>query len=192
MENTGTLRRPMVKYVVLDRDGTLIRHIPYLCDPDQVQLLPTVIAGLQKLKLSGCKLFLHTNQSGIGRGFYSFDDASHCNTEMIRQVGLGRELFEKICVAPEAPDQDTTYRKPSPKFGLEIIAEYAASEQELCYIGDNVTDLLTARNLGCIGVGVNTASHDLRLMLEERGMAEDFPVFETFLDATTYVVDGSW
>ena len=179
----------MVKYIILDRDGTLIQHIPYLCDADQVQLLPTVIVGLKKLKQSGCKLFLHTNQSGIGRGYYSYDDAIRCNNEMIRQLGLGHEIFEQICVAPETTGQDIVYRKPSPKFGLEMLAKYQINEKNLCYIGDNVSDLLTAKNLGCMGVGVNTALHDLRIMLEVRGLTNEFPVFDTFLDAATYIID---
>lgn len=178
-----------MNYIVLDRDGTLIRHIPYLSDPAQVQLLPTVIDGLAKLVKSGCLLFLHTNQSGIGRGYFSLADATACNDEMLRQICLGKELFESVCVCPEAPDQDIAYRKPSPKYGLEIIVKYATCKNNIWYVGDNVTDLLTANNIGCKGVGVNTGAHDLRQMLRERDLETYFPVFDSFLEASDYILD---
>lgn len=176
-----------MNYVVLDRDGTLIRRIPYLYNPSDVEVLPTVVAGLTELVKSGCKLFLHTNQSGIGRGYFSLADAVACNDEMLRQIGLGHGLFEKICMCPETPDQEVVYRKPSPKFGLEIIAEYAIDKSDLFYVGDNVTDLLAAQNIGCMGVGVDTGLHDLRRLFQEMDMAETFPVFDSFFDAVIYI-----
>lgn len=175
-------------YVVLDRDGTLIRHIPYLCDPAQVEVLPTVVAGLARLVESRHKLFLHTNQSGVGRGYFSLADAIACNDAMLEKIGLGSDLFEDMCVCPEAPDQDINYRKPSSKYGFEILEKYGKSTQDICYVGDNVTDLLTAKNIGCVGVGVNTGIHDLRQALLERGLEGSFPVFDCFLDAASYVV----
>jgi D-glycero-D-manno-heptose 1,7-bisphosphate phosphatase len=176
-----------VNYIILDRDGTLIRHIPYLYDPGNVEVLPTVVAGLIRLVKLGSKLFLHTNQSGIDRGYFSLADAAACNDEMLRQIGLGHGLFEKVCVSPEMPGQEVFYRKPSPKFGLEIIEEYGIEKRKLFYIGDNVTDLLTARNIGCMGIGVNTGLHDLRQSLEEMKLKEAFPVFDSFLDAAIYI-----
>lgn len=179
----------MTKHVVLDRDGTLIEHVPYLCDPKKVRILPTVIEGLTMLRYAGCKLFLHTNQSGIGRGFFTRDKAVQCNSEMIRQLGLGSELFERICVAPEAPDEPAVYRKPSPKFGREIMSDFGITEKNLFYIGDNISDLLTATNLGCRGIGVNTALHDLREMLDKNFLSGRFPVFDSFMKAAEHIVD---
>lgn len=176
-------------YVVLDRDGTLIRHIPYLCDPSCIEVLPTVVVGLTGLIESGCKLFLHTNQSGIGRGYFSLADVVSCNDEMLRQIGLGNNLFEDICICPEVPEQKARYRKPSPNYGLSIINKYGIDKRSLCYLGDNITDLLAAKNIGCMGVGVDTGEHDLKEMLRESGIDEYFPVFDCFVDATKYILD---
>jgi D-glycero-D-manno-heptose 1,7-bisphosphate phosphatase len=175
--------------VFLDRDGTLIRHRPYLADPACVHLLPTVVEGLTALVHAGCKLFLHSNQSGIGRGYFSLTDAIACNDEMLRQIGLGPELFEGICVCPEAPDQAIVYRKPSPKYALEIMEKYRVTKRDICYVGDNISDLLTAQNLGCLGLGVSTGVDDLRLLLGQSGLvAARFPVFESFADAAKHML----
>lgn len=179
-----------IRGVVLDRDGTLIEHEPYLSDPGLVRLLPTVVPGLKTLRKCGCVLFLHTNQSGIGRGYFSHNDAVACNSAMVAQIGLGEDLFKRICIAPDHPGPDTGYRKPSPKFGREIVEDYAIQMNELCYIGDNITDLLTAKALGCEGVGVTTGRHDLRSLLQDHNLAGYFPVFETFVEAANYIRDS--
>lgn len=177
-----------MSYVVLDRDGTLIRHVPYLCDAGRVELLPTVVSGLRKLLTAGCTLLLHSNQAGIGRGYFSLEQARSCNEAMLRQIGLGSELFADVCLCPEAPGQEIVYRKPSPRYGQEVIRKFGVDAQRLCYIGDNISDLLTAKNVGCAGVGVSTGVCDLRRLLGEHGL-NNFPVFDRFVDAATHVVD---
>ncbi len=60
----------LAKAVFLDRDGTLIRNVPYCSDPAKVEILPGVAQSLRKLKELGFKLVVVTNQSGIGRGYF--------------------------------------------------------------------------------------------------------------------------
>lgn len=175
-----------VSHIVLDRDGTLIRHIPYLCDPAQVELLPTVLEGLNVLVQSGRMLFLHTNQSGVARGYFSLADAIECNRAMLKKIGMGDGLFEDMRISAEPPDH-AVCRKPSPKYGLELMEKYDIDKSSLCYVGDNITDLMTAANIGCMGIGVNTGVHDLRQELQERNMSERFPVFDNFLDAANFI-----
>lgn len=178
------------RLVVVDRDGTLIRHVPYLCDPAQVELLPGVREGLAKLKEAGCRLFLHTNQSGVGRGYFELEAALRCNDQMIRLLDMGDALFDAICVCPEAPDAPIEYRKPSPRFGRELSMRYGAAPENICYIGDNVTDLLTAHNLGCKGVGVRTGVHDLERELAAEGLGGAFPVCDGFREAVECLLAG--
>jgi len=177
-----------LKCVFIDRDGTLIRHRPYLADPAQVELLPTVVDGLNEFVSAGCELYLHSNQSGIGRGYFSQSDALACNDEMLRQIGLGPQLFAGVCICPESPEQIANYRKPSPKYALEIISKYGITRDDVCYLGDNVSDMLTARNLGCLGVALSTGVHSLQSMLRQSGFADDFPIFDNFMDAAKHVL----
>jgi D-glycero-D-manno-heptose 1,7-bisphosphate phosphatase len=59
------------KAVFFDRDGTLNDERRYLADPDLLELLPGVIDGLKRLMAEDFLLFVVTNQSGIGRGYYT-------------------------------------------------------------------------------------------------------------------------
>ena len=179
-----------VKCVVLDRDGTLIEYVPYLSSPEAVRLLPTVVDALQLLRSSGCKLFLHSNQSGVGRGYYTRDAALACNEEMLRQIGMGEDLFDRVCVAFESPDDELSYRKPSPRFGREVMETYGIAADEMCYIGDNITDLQTAAGLTCTAIGVNTGHESLRLAASADSDLGQFLIFDSLLEAATYVVGG--
>jgi len=179
----------MIRHVILDRDGTLIRHVPYLCDPRQVELLPGVAEGLKRLRDEGCSLYLHTNQSGVGRGFFTMKDALACNEQMLALLNLAPPIFAEICIAPEHPDHPL-YRKPSPAWGRELIARHGFALDEVCYVGDAVSDLMTARNLGCLGIGVNTGEHDLRAVVEAEP-ATSFPIVSCFAEAVDRIGE-SW
>jgi len=182
---------PMIpKALILDRDGTLIEHVPYLADPADVRLLPGVCAALTMARAAGARLFLHTNQSGIGRGLFEPEVVDACNRRMIDLLGLGTEIFERICIAPEHPDAPSAYRKPSPAFAHEVMRDFHLAAQEICYIGDRGSDVATALAAGTRGLGVATGLDDLRAELRDLGLGEEFPVFDSLHAAICYLFAG--
>lgn len=175
------------KAIILDRDGTLIEHVPYLADPSGVALLPGVGSALGHAIAHKTKLFLHTNQSGIGRGYFDLRQAVACNDRLVELLGLGPQPFERICLAPEAPGAPSVYRKPSPTFALEIMEAFGFAPEEICYIGDRGSDLATAAAAATRGVGVATGLDDLRAELHALGLSGDYPVFDSLDDAIRYL-----
>jgi len=175
------------KAIILDRDGTLIEHVPYLSDPSEVVLLPGVRAALEHAVSHHAKLFLHTNQSGIGRGYFDSQQAAACNDRLVSLLDLGPKPFERICTAPEAPDAPSVYRKPSPAFAREIMNAYGYAPEEICYIGDRGSDLATAAAAATRGVGVATGLDDLRAELRALGLAASYRVFDSLGDAIRYL-----
>lgn len=146
----------MAKALFLDRDGTLIEDIPYLDDPQRIQLLPGVQTALALAQKEGFLLFLFTNQSGIGRGYYALEAAQACNAALVDALGLGRSIFTQIAIAPEGPEDPTLYRKPSPKFILEMIAAYGLSPQHSFMVGDRLSDIEAGMNAGIHPIRVET------------------------------------
>jgi D-glycero-D-manno-heptose 1,7-bisphosphate phosphatase len=132
----------------LDRDGTLIVDKHYLSDPAGVEVIPGVPEALSRARELGYGLFLFTNQSGIGRGMYTLEDAHRCNVRMEELIGLPAPLFADVCIAPEAPDEPQQYRKPSPRFILESIARHSLDPEKCWMVGDNVADMQAGRNAG--------------------------------------------
>src|SRR5689334_7848544 len=89
--------------VFLDRDGTLMHDADYCSRPDQVRVFDGVASALQQLKRAGYKIIVITNQSGIGRGFFSEKDHRAVETEVSRQLGNG--LIDATYFCPDVPDQ---------------------------------------------------------------------------------------
>jgi len=174
------------KFIVFDRDGTLIKHKPYLFESKEVELLPYVSEGLTILKNAGHKLFLHTNQSGISRGYFKKEDVIKCNNKMLELIGLGNDLFEKICIADDFPPNKNSFRKPSTKFGLDIIKKHSIKNNQLVYVGDSISDLQTANNLNCIGLGLNTGIIDLEIKIKGTKLSKD-RVFKNFKELINYL-----
>jgi D-glycero-D-manno-heptose 1,7-bisphosphate phosphatase len=140
----------------LDRDGTLIVDKVYLADPEGVELVPGSAEGLRRARLLGFKLFLFTNQSGIGRGLHTIEDTHRVNSRMEELLGLPAPVFDGTCIAPEAPGQPSDYRKPSPRFIREKIAEHGLDPAACWMVGDSKADVGAALAAGIRAAAVRT------------------------------------
>ena len=60
--------------IFLDRDGTINEEVDHLCDPDKLVLIPGAAAAVARLNALGIPVVVVTNQSGIGRGRFSWED----------------------------------------------------------------------------------------------------------------------
>lgn len=144
------------RYVLLDRDGTLIEEKNYLADPAQVVLLPGVVEGLRQLRAMGLGLLVVTNQSGVGRGYFTeaVVDAIHGRMrDLLRASGVDVDAFYHC---PHVPEAACTCRKP-----LTGMVEKAARELDFradaCFVvGDKPCDVELGRNLGATTFLVRT------------------------------------
>ncbi len=138
----------MNRAVFLDRDGTLIVEKNYLHRPEDVEIFPGAGAALKKLADTGFKLFIVTNQSGIGRGFFTMTDAERVNERVSREFARDGVHFEKTYIAPEAPDQPSRGRKPSPQFLFDARDEFGLDLAQSFMVGDKLIDLECGWNAG--------------------------------------------
>src|SRR5919197_5103497 len=98
---TSTKSKPRAVFV--DRDGTIIHDADYCSDPKQVQVFDGAAAALRRLKNAGYKIIVITNQSGIGRGFFTEKQYRAVEAEVARQVGNG--LIDATYFCPDAPNK---------------------------------------------------------------------------------------
>ena len=134
--------------VFLDRDGTLIAEKNYLRRPEDVVVLPGAPAGLKRLGDAGFKLFIVSNQSGVGRGYFTLADVERVNEHLCRELARAGVRLEKIYFAPEAPDQPSRGRKPSPQFLFDARDEFGVDLAQSYMIGDKLIDLECGWNAG--------------------------------------------
>ena len=174
--------------IILDRDGTLIKYIPYLFEPEKVVLLEGTKEAINILLNRNTNIFLHTNQSGVGRGYFNFEDVVKCNNKMLEIINLGDNIFKEICIAPDYPPFEKTYRKPSPLFANEIIDKYNIERDSIIYIGDSISDLRTAKNVGCKAYGVMSGGYDLKTLIKLEADLR-YEIFPNLLELVKHLVN---
>ena len=138
----------MNRAVFLDRDGTMIAEKNYLSRPEDVEIFPATPAGLKRLAGAGFKLFIVSNQSGVGRGYFSLADVECVNEHLCRELLGDGVRFEKIYIAPEKPGDPSRGRKPSPQFLFDARDEFGLDLAQSYLIGDKLIDLECGWNAG--------------------------------------------
>ena len=81
------------KALFLDRDGTLIHDAHYLKDPEKVEIIEGISESIKLVRQQGFLLFMHTNQSGIARGYFDSSDVNACNKRMHRIFDWPDDFF---------------------------------------------------------------------------------------------------
>lgn len=140
--------------VFFDRDGTLMEDTGYVSDPALVSLLPGATTALPALKAAGYRLIIITNQSGIGRGYFTEADYAAVHTRFLEL--LGTELFDATYFCPDHPDVASERRKPGPGMLLEAARDFDLDLARSWMVGDRESDLLAGRAAGTRSILVRT------------------------------------
>jgi histidinol-phosphate phosphatase family protein len=151
---TGFIKRK--RAVFLDRDGTLIEERGYVYRPEEVVLLPQATEGVKGFKALGLEVVILTNQSGIGRGFYT--EADYDKT-MVRLFDLLKEKQAAVDASyfcPHAPWERCPCRKPSPGLAERAALELSIDLSRSFVVGDKASDMELARAIGARGILVRT------------------------------------
>jgi D-glycero-D-manno-heptose 1,7-bisphosphate phosphatase len=138
----------MNRAVFLDRDGTIIAEKEYLHKVEDVEILSGAGAALKRLQDAGFQLFVVSNQSGVGRGYFTLADVEKVNAHTRRELARAGIRLQKIYVAPEAPEAPSRGRKPSPQFLFDAREEYSLDLGQSYMVGDKLIDLECGWNAG--------------------------------------------
>jgi D-glycero-D-manno-heptose 1,7-bisphosphate phosphatase len=133
------LKSGRFKAVFLDRDGTLTVDTGYPSKPEQVQLLDGVKEGLVSLRSAGFKLVIVTNQSGIGRGFFTETDFLAVQSRL--ETLLGKNQISATYFCPDHPENASDRRKPAPGMLFEAAQDLDLSLGDSFMIGDKESDI---------------------------------------------------
>jgi D-glycero-D-manno-heptose 1,7-bisphosphate phosphatase len=138
----------MNRAVFLDRDGVLIEEKNYLHRVEDVAIFPGVSQALKRFQDAGYLLFIVTNQSGVGRGYFTLAEVDKVHTYLTAEWAKVGIQITRIYVAPEAPDQPSRGRKPSPQFLFDARDDFQVDLGRSFLVGDKLVDLECGWNAG--------------------------------------------
>ncbi len=151
--------------VFIDRDGTVVREVGYLCRAEQIEILPRVPEAIRRLRASGYRVVLVTNQSAVARGLLKESDLREIHRFLEEELDRRGAVLDGIYYCPHHPTEGVApyvvrceCRKPN-----SGLIEHAA--RDLCLdlvhsyvVGDQGTDMQLARRAGIKGIWIREAS----------------------------------
>jgi len=142
--------------VFLDRDGTLNEEVGYLHQPQDVALVPGAAQAVARLNARGIPVIVVTNQSGIGRGRYGWEEFRAVTDRIAALLRTERAHVDGVYAAPhhekglgEYAHPDHPDRKPNPGMLLRAAQEHGLDLSRSWMIGDKAADLEAGRRAGC-------------------------------------------
>ena len=164
--------------VLLDRDGTLIRNVPFLHDSAKVELLPGVIEGLRKLQDAGLRLAIVSNQQGIGLGYYTVQDFIDVNRRMLAALGAAGIRIAKIYFCPHSLAEQCSCRKPATGMITRAMRDFGVTPERTAVVGDAEDDVQAGADAGCrtVRVGAQGFGPAAELVLALLPASDNFKV----------------
>ena len=145
-----TSRRPAA---FLDRDGTIIEDMEYIARPEEVRLVPGAADAIRTLNDAGVPAIVVSNQSGIGRGYFTPDAYERVQARVEQLLGDGGAHVDATYICPHAPSQNPpcSCRKPKIELFERAARDHDVDLSRSWYVGDKWRDVEPARTLGGSG-----------------------------------------
>jgi D-glycero-D-manno-heptose 1,7-bisphosphate phosphatase len=152
------------KVVILDRDGTMVIDRGYLSDPAGLEFEPGAAEGMKWLYSRGYRLVVVTNQSGVGRGFFTLERLEAMNKRLNVMVEEAGAKLEGIYYCPHAPNDGCACRKPALGLMIRAASELGFDPKSAIMIGDKDLDIEFGRRAGAttILIAADTSAAHVR------------------------------
>ena len=165
----------MTRAVFLDKDGTLIKNVPYNVDPGKISLEPFACEALKLLQHNAYDLFVVSNQPGVALGYYSEADLLPVNNaieKLLNSKAVHLRAFyycthlKNGTVAAYAKECDC--RKPKPGLLLQAAHDHHINLLRSWMIGDILDDVEAGKSAGCKTILLNNGNETEWLLYENR------------------------
>ena len=147
---------PPAGLALLDRDGTLIRDVPFLNDPAGVELLPGVGQGLSELQAAGFALAIVSNQQGIGLRYTTRQEMIAINQRLFRALAPFGVRISRVYYCPHTAADGCDCRKPGAAMLRRALEDFGVPRSRTVMIGDTAADVQAGAAAGCRTILVGT------------------------------------
>jgi len=135
--------------VFVDRDDTLVKDVPYCSCPDDLHLFPGVGKAVRRLNEAGFLVIVITNQSGVGRGYFSEEALADVHKKLREEIGKDGGRLDAIYHCPHVPEARCGCRKPEAGLIEMALDDFPVDMERSYLIGDSDNhDMELARRVG--------------------------------------------
>lgn len=175
--------------IFLDRDGVIIENrTSYVRSWADVFIFPQALKALSALSQASFRIIIVTNQSVIGRGIITQEEADHINTRLIDKITLAGGRIDSVFMCPHTPSQDCSCRKPKPGLLIKASHKLSLDLKNSLIFGDALSDLKAGQNAGLKQtILVRTGRGHEQAQLKEAQNLLPFPIYDTLFDAYKYL-----
>ncbi len=143
--------------VILDRDGVINQDSDnYIRSVEEWIPIPGSIEAIARLSRAGFFIAVVTNQSGLGRGFFSDIDLANMHNYMEQLVENAGGQIDALFYCPHLPSDNCLCRKPRTGMLEQLEQEFAISLKDAFYVGDAAKDIDAALAMSCRPILVRT------------------------------------
>ena len=137
------------KAVFVDRDDTIVKDVPYCSRPEDLHLFPGAARSIRRLNDAGYLVILVTNQSGIGRGYFTEEMLHRIHDKLGADLAAEGARLDAIYYCPHHPDDECDCRKPALGMIEKAVAEWDIDLRRSYVIGDGNNDMTMGQSVGC-------------------------------------------
>lgn len=150
------LQKKQKRFVLLDRDGTIIVEKNYLSNPDHIELLPGVAKALREFKKMGLGILVITNQSGVGRGYFNLITLNKIHKRLNKLLLEEGVVLDGIYFCPHLPEDNCLCRKPKTALVEKARKKHNFDPKLSFVVGDNRGDIELGKKIGATTILVRT------------------------------------
>ena len=178
-----------MKAVFLDRDGVINKYPgdkKYVTSLREFRFLPKAKEGIAKLYKNNYKLFVASNQAGVGKGLYSRKALEEITKNMLSEVQRAGGDIEEVYYCTHRKEENCSCRKPKSGLIEQAVKKYPINLKKTFFVGDTIRDVNTARAAGCKSILVLSGKEKLKN--SENWQAKPDFVFKNLLEAAKFIL----
>ncbi|NMB38240.1 MAG: HAD family hydrolase [Firmicutes bacterium] len=144
----------------LDRDGVLNRsykHPPN--NADELVMIPGVGQAVRKLNELGYRVFVVTNQGGVGLGYFSREALQEIHCKLLQEMEKDGAHIDQIAVCIHKPQSDCSCRKPKPGMITALADQYHIDLSNSYTVGDRDVDIIAGQAAGTKTIYIGSRNH---------------------------------
>lgn len=181
-----------MKIIILDRDGVINQDSDeFIKSPEEWIAIAGSLEAIARLNHSGYRVYIASNQSGIGRGLFDIETLNAIHGKMQTDMQKHGARIEAVLFCPHAPEDNCGCRKPKPGLYLDVAKRSNQSLKDVPIIGDSLRDLIAAKAVDANPILVKTGKGEQTLKQIPHNSLGEIACYDNLAQAVEAIINST-